>query len=110
MPDESFKDFVLDQLHNLGDVDCRRMFGGYGLYENGVFFGIISQARLYFKTTPSTRPAYVQRGMQPFRPNARQTLTSYYEVPVDILEDHGLLTQWAQQAVAAQRTGDESPV
>lgn len=110
MPDESFKDFVLDQLHDLGDVDCRRMFGGYGLYDNGVFFGIISQARLYFKTTPSSRIAYVQRGMQPFRPNARQTLTSYYEVPVDILEDHALLTRWAQQAVAAQRTGDGSQV
>ena len=110
MPDESFKDFVLDQLHDLGEVDCRRMFGGYGLYGNGVFFGIISQARLYFKTTPSTRIAYVQRGMQPFRPNARQTLRSYYEVPVDILEDHALLTRWAQQAVAAQRTGDESQV
>jgi DNA transformation protein len=110
MPDESFKDFVLDQLHDLGDVDCRRMFGGYGLYENGVFFGIISQARLYFKTNTNTRTAYVQRGMQPFRPNARQTLTSYYEVPVDILEDHALLTRWAQQAVAVQRTGDESQV
>jgi DNA transformation protein len=41
--------------------------------------------------------------MQPFRPHARQTLTSYYEVPVDILEDHAQLSIWAQQAVAAQR-------
>jgi DNA transformation protein and related proteins len=105
MPDASFKDFVLDQLHDLGDVDCRRMFGGYGLYQNGVFFGIIFQARLFFKTTAITRTAYVQRGMQPFRPHARQTLTSYYEVPVDILEDHAQLSIWAQQAVAAQRHG-----
>jgi DNA transformation protein len=106
MPDASFKDFVLDQLHDLEDVDCRRMFGGYGLYQQGVFFGIISQARLYFKTTTTTRTAYVQRGMQPFRPNARQTLTSYYEVPVDILEDHAQLSIWAQQAVASQRHGE----
>lgn len=108
MPDDSFKDFVLDQLYNLEEVDCRRMFGGYGLYQQGVFFGIISQARLYFKTSLETRAAYVQRGMQPFRPNARQTLTSYYEVPVDILEDHAQLTRWAQQAVAVQRRGDAS--
>jgi DNA transformation protein and related proteins len=108
MPDASFKDFVLDQLHDLEDVDCRRMFGGYGLYQNGVFFGIISQARLYFKTTATSRTAYVQRGMQPFRPNARQTLTSYYEVPVDILEDHAQLSIWAQQAVAAQRHGESA--
>jgi len=29
--DESFKDFVLDQLRGLDDVEARRMFGGYGL-------------------------------------------------------------------------------
>jgi DNA transformation protein len=108
MPDASFKDFVLEQLHDLGDVDCRRMFGGYGLYHNGLFFGIIAQARLYFKTTASSRLAYVQHGMQPFRPNARQTLTSYYEVPVDILEDHTQLALWAQHAVAAQRQSKAS--
>ena len=29
--DESFKEFVLDQLQDLDGVDARRMFGGYGL-------------------------------------------------------------------------------
>ena len=32
--DESFKDFVLDQLQDLDGVDARRMFGGYGLYRD----------------------------------------------------------------------------
>lgn len=102
MNDETFRDFVLDQLQPLGEVDCRRMFGSYGLYHDGVFFAILSQGRLYFKTSTITRAAYVQRGMQPFCPNARQTLKSYYEVPVDILEDHEQLTCWARQAVACQ--------
>jgi DNA transformation protein len=102
MHDESFTDFVLDQLQPLGAVDCRRMFGSYGLYHDGVFFGIIAQGRLYFKTSSTTRSAYEQLGMQPFRPNARQTLKSYYEVPIDILEDHTQLTLWARQAVACQ--------
>jgi DNA transformation protein len=103
MADASFKDFVLDQLHDLGDVDCRRMFGGYGLYQNGVFFGIISQARLYFKTTATTRTAYVQSGMQPFR-HARQTLTSYYKCP-SISEDRpassGCSKPWRRNATAS---------
>ena len=42
MPDESFKEFVLDQLQDLDDVTCRRMFGCDGLYQNGLFFGIIA--------------------------------------------------------------------
>jgi TfoX/Sxy family transcriptional regulator of competence genes len=32
--DESFKDFVLDQLRELDDVEARRMFGGHGLYQD----------------------------------------------------------------------------
>jgi DNA transformation protein len=105
MNDETLRDFVLDQLHLLGEVECRRMFGSYGLYHDGVFFGILSQGRLYFKTNAVTRSTYVQRGMQPFRPNPRQTLKSYYEVPVDILEDHEQLAVWARQAVACQTVG-----
>src|SRR5262247_1219759 len=102
MNDETFRDFVLDQLQFLGEVDCRRMFGSYGLYHDGVFCAILAQGRLYFKTNAVTRRTYAQRGMQPFRPNPRQTLKSYYEVPVDILENHEQLTVWARQAVACQ--------
>ena len=34
---DSFKEFVLDQLHTLGPVNCKAMFGGYGLYLDDVF-------------------------------------------------------------------------
>ena len=47
--DESFKDFVLDQLQDLDGVDARRMFGGYGLYRDETFFGILHRGKLYFK-------------------------------------------------------------
>ena len=40
MNDVTFRDFVLDQLQRLGEVDCRRMFGSFGLYHDEVFFGI----------------------------------------------------------------------
>ena len=102
MSDTSFRDFVLDQLQSLDDLTCRRMFGCDGLYQHGVFFAIIAQGRLYFKTNATTRSVYVARGMQPFRPRPQQTLKSYYEVPVDILEDDVQLSRWAQQAVTWQ--------
>lgn len=102
MADVSFKDFVLDQLQHLDGLECRSMFGGYGLYAEEVFFGIIAAGRLYFKTNAATRAIYVDKGMGPFRPNPKQTLKNYYEVPVDILEDHRQLARWARQAVACQ--------
>jgi len=107
MKDDSFRDFILDQLRDLGHVDCRSMFGGYGLYHAGVFFGIISSGKLYLKTDPATRPEYERRGMGPFRPNAKQTLKSYYEVPVEIIEDGESLAEWARKSVESQVSGDE---
>lgn len=101
MKGSSFKDFVLDQLQTLGQMEARAMFGGYGLYADSRFFGIIFTDRLYFKTTSGTATVYRARGMRPFRPNAKQTLTSYYEVPVDIIEDDDALVAWARQAVNA---------
>src|ERR1044071_3374580 len=56
--DESFKDFVLDQLQELAGVEARRMFGGFGLYRDEIFFGIVHRVRLYFKTDISTVGAY----------------------------------------------------
>ena len=99
MKDDSFKEFVLDQLRELPGVTGRSMFGGYGIYQGEVFFAIIHQSRLYFKTNDRTRPAYVKKGMKPFRPNAKQTLKTYYEVPVEITEDSDQFTAWAEQAV-----------
>ena len=95
---DGFKDFVLDQLSDLQDLTCRAMFGGYGLYRDRVFFGIVQKGRLYFKTNETTAPRYGKRKMKPFRPNAKQTLKTYYEVPVDVLEDAGELAIWARQA------------
>ena len=95
---DGFRDFVLDQLSDLDGITCRAMFGGYGLYYGRVFFGIVHKGRLYFKTNESTAPFYREREMKPFRPNAKQTLNSYYEVPLEVLEDAGELTIWAQQS------------
>ncbi len=95
---DGFRDFVLDQLSGLPSLTHRAMFGGYGLYCGRVFFGIVHKGRLYFKTNATTAPRFCEREMKPFRPNAKQTLNAYYEVPVDVLEDAGELTTWAQQA------------
>jgi DNA transformation protein len=99
MKDDSFKDFVLDQLGELSDLECRSMFGGYGLYQEETFFGIVFKGRLYFKTDKKSAVPYLKVGMKPFRPNEKQTLKNYYEVPVDVIEDRGRLAAWARESL-----------
>jgi len=104
MGNTDFLEFVLDQLSALPDVTSRSMFGGLGLYESGVFFAIIAAGRLYFKVDEESRGLYEENGMKAFAPTPDQTLKSYYEVPVDVLEDDTVLCEWARRAVAVQRS------
>lgn len=103
--DQPFKDRVLDQLAGLGDITCRPMFGGWGIYWEGIIFAILFGDRLYLKVDDQSRGDFVSRGMPPFRPNDRQTLKSYYEVPPDVLDDPEALLSWAREAI---RVGQNS--
>jgi DNA transformation protein len=95
-----YLDYVLEQLGELGPVASRAMFGGHGLYLGDQFFAIVFGERLYFKTDEASRADYEARGSEPFRPNDRQTLTSYWEVPADVVEDREAAVEWAREAVA----------
>ena len=75
------------------------MFGGFGLYCHGTFFGIIADGCVYFKTDAATVEAYKEKGMEPFQPSAKQTLKNYYEVPAEILEGEDQLTEWAAESL-----------
>jgi len=103
MADDSLKEFLTDQLAALPGLRARRMFGGFGLYHDKRFFGMLIQGRLYFKTNEQTRPSYAERGMSPFvyEKGRRFESVTYFEVPPDVLEDREQLVAWAQRAVAA---------
>ena len=107
---DAFKSFVLDQLAQLaetGDVTTKSMFGGVGLYCNGLFFGIIARDVLYLKVDASNRPDFERTGSRPFKPYPNRSGTmQYYEVPVDVLESAVDLTAWARKSVSvAARAG-----
>ncbi len=91
----------MDQLRALPGVRARAMFGGYGLYQNESFFGILLRGRLYFKTDENTRTAYTERGMEPFvyEKGRRIESMSYFEVPAQVLEDRENLVAWARLAI-----------
>ncbi len=105
---------MLDRLSELGEITSRPMFGGQGIYWRGVIFGMVFQERLYFKVDDRSKGEYLDRGMGPFRPNERQTLKSYFEVPPDVLAEPEALLSWAREATRAgqishgrARTGKE---
>lgn len=98
--------FVEDALAPVGGITPRRMFGGAGLYCEGVFFAIVSGDVLYFRTDEAGREAFEAEGMEPFRydTKARQvTVGSYYRAPERLFDDPDELVAWARTAIAIAR-------
>ena len=52
---QAFVEFVVDQLQEAGDIAYRKMFGEYGLYCDGKFFGMICDNQLVVKITDAGR-------------------------------------------------------
>ena len=94
-----YRDFVVEQLGRVAPVTARSMFGGVGLYAQGLFFALIAEDRLYFKVDDSTRPDFERLGMEPFRPFGEESAMGYYEVPADALEDAAQLELWMKKAI-----------
>jgi len=96
--DDEFVEYICDQLEEFDIVTYKPMFGGYGLYSGNLFFGIVFNGHLYFKTDDVTRVQYEGWEMEAFQSSASQTLSSYFEVPSDLLDDAKLLCELAQEA------------
>jgi len=99
---EEFLEYVLkDVLREVSGVTARAMFGGYGLYKDSIFFAIITNNKLYFKVDDKTRREYKDYGSSAFsymRSGKKTMLKSYYELPVEILENPKKAKAWARQA------------
>ena len=98
-----FCDYVLEQLVPSGKVSARRMFGGIGLYLDGLFFALIDDDTLYFRTDDSNRARFEKAGSRPFRPFPDRPghVMAYWQVPAEVLEDAEELRNWSREALAA---------
>jgi DNA transformation protein len=110
MAEDSFKEFVLDQLGALPDVRAKAMFGAHGLYSGEKFFGILDEGRLFFKTDAQSQADYTSRGMGPFTYESKGKVLrmAYHEVPPDVLENAPELTAWARRAIQVAASAKKS--
>ena len=101
---DGYNAFVLEQLEPVGFITSKSMFGGVGIYADGLFFALIADDRLYFKVDDTNRPDFEAAGMGAFEPYGDGRTMQYYEVPVGVLEDADQLKAWAEKAIAVARS------
>ena len=76
------------------------MFGGYGIYFDGVMFALVADDVLYLKTDETTADEFKARGLQQFeyKKNSKLIKMSYYLAPEEIYDDSGEAATWADKA------------
>lgn len=96
-------DYLIDQLGSLGQARGRAMFGGHGLYLDGLFIGIVDDETLYLKADAESRADFETAGMQPFTyaSRGRRIALSFWEAPADVIEDPQELHRWVAAAARA---------
>jgi TfoX/Sxy family transcriptional regulator of competence genes len=101
----ALRDDVVAKLDGLAGLRSKGMFGGYGLWaEEGLFFGIVDDGNVYFRTDAQTRPGYDAARSTGFRyAPGEPPSDTYRSVPAGVLADPATLLAWAEDAVDASR-------
>ena len=88
-------------------VQVRRMFGGAGIFADGVMFALVSGGKIYLKADAETVPAFENEGCGPFEyatKTGNRALNSYWRMPERLYDDAEELAVWAARSLAiAQR-------
>lgn len=106
-----FADYLVELLEPLGRVKAKRMFGGFGLYLDGLMFALIADDTLYLKADAENRATFAARQMPPFvyQRKGKLVTLSYHAAPAEALEDPEILLDLARLAFAAALRGRRKP-
>ena len=98
-----FVDYLHEVLEPFGPITAKRMFGGFGVYHDGVMFGLIADDVLYLKVDKENVAEFEALGLEPFVyvKNERPMQMSYRQAPEEIFEDPDEAQKWAASAFAA---------
>jgi DNA transformation protein len=102
-PRNEFVDYVLETMSHWAAVSSRKMFGGYGLYREGLMFALIADEQLYLKTDAVSVARFEKAGSSPFvyQSAARTVQMSYWSAPAECLESPAEMREWCSLAYAA---------
>lgn len=94
---------ILEILSEVRPVSMRNMFGGQGIYADGVMFGLIAYDTLYFKADEQSVDAFTAEASTPFTYEGKKTPVSmpYWRVPERLFDELDELAEWTEAAIQA---------
>lgn len=99
-------DDIADLFAAFGPVTVRAMFGGQGLYADGLMFALQAGSTLYLKADAAFAETLAARGSAPFSyatATGTRTVGGYWQVPEAAMDDPEDLAGLARAALAIAR-------
>lgn len=106
-----YTDYLKELFGQFGPIESRRMFGGHGIYYQGIMFGLVMDDVLYLKADAVLAPQFEALGLQPFQyqKGERMINLSFYQAPDELFDDPEEAKIWASRAYeAALRTASQA--
>lgn len=97
---KEFVSFITESLAPMGAVTSKRMFGGDGIFREGLMFGLVIQGILYLKADEKLKNNFIQQGCEAFTytRQGKPCQLNYYSAPEETLENQEELLKWARES------------
>jgi DNA transformation protein and related proteins len=98
-----FADYLHEVFERFGPIAVRRMFGGYGVYHDGLMFALVADDILYLKADSENVADFAERklGRFEYRKDGKVMQISYYLAPAEVMEDREEAARWARRSFEA---------
>ncbi len=97
---------ALELFASMGHLSVRKMFGGAGIYLDGLMFVLIGYGDIYLKADKASLGTFIQANCPPFvyhSPDGRVMEMSYRRMPEDALDDGDEALKWGRLGFASAR-------
>ena len=109
-------DFIRDLFSRFRPVTVQRMFGGAGIYAEGLMFAVVFDATIYLRVDAASIADFEREGSEPFvYPRAKspgrvgRPSTSFWRLPERLYDDPDELAVWAGRALAIAERKKAAP-
>jgi DNA transformation protein len=104
-PDQD-SDHIAELFSGFGPVAVRRMFGGAGVFADGLMIALLVDGVIFLKADDRTIPQFEREALGPFTYETKtgtRSLNSYWRMPERLYDAPDELAGWASLAMEAAR-------
>jgi DNA transformation protein and related proteins len=98
-----FVDNLREVFTEFGPIEVKGMFGGYGLFRDGLMFALVADDVLYLKSDKGTAAMFHDRGLPAFEyeKGGKKISMSYFQAPEEVFDESNVAKEWADLAFGA---------